>query len=151
MGVRPRTGWLLAALGLLAAFVAPACGASDTAEVVTVRASVLVEPAAADARWFRDVEVPKGTDGYELLEAATEGALDADWFPEFRAHFVKEILGVAPEGAQFWGVFLWNESTSAWEPLPFGADLLSVKEGHVMGWALVEFDPDDPQLPVSVP
>ena len=147
----PRTRWLLAALGLLAASVAPACGASDIAEAVTVRASVLVEPAAADARWFRDVEMPKGTDGYELLEAATEGALDATWYPEFRAHFVNEILGVAPEGSQFWGVFLWNESMGAWEPLPFGADLLSVKDGHVMGWALIEFDPDNPQLPVSVP
>lgn len=59
----PRTGWLLAPLGLLPAFVAPACGANDTAEVGTIRASVLVEPAVADARWFRDVEVPKGTDG----------------------------------------------------------------------------------------
>lgn len=74
--------------------------------------------------------------------------MDATWFPEFRAYFVNEILGVAPERAQFWSVSLWNESISAWEPLPLGADLLSVKDGHVMG---VEFDPDNPQLPVSVP
>ena len=79
------------------------------------------------------------------------GNLEADWFPEFRSHFVKAIGGTAPEGAEFWGVFLWNEHSAGWEPLPVGADLLSVKDGHVIGWALVEFDPDQPQLPVSLP
>ena len=151
MDLTHRTGWPLAALGLFAVLVAPGCGASDTAEAATVRASVLVEPAVDGARWYRDLEVPKGTDGYELLQAATDGEVDATWFPEFRAHFVTEILGVAPEGSQFWGVFVWSETNSGWEPLPVGADLYSVKNGHIMGWALVEFDPDDPQLPVSVP
>ena len=134
--------------GLLAA-----CG-SDSATAVSspaINASVLVEATADDPQWFRDVAVDKGTDGYELLLAATGGDIEAEWFAEFRSHFVKEILGVAPEGNAFWGIFVWNENTPGWEPLPVGADLFSVKEGHVMGWALVEFDPDSPQLPVALP
>jgi hypothetical protein len=139
---------LLVLGGLLAA-----CG-SDSATAVSsppITASVLIEADADDPQWFRDVEVDKGTDGYELLLAATGGDIDAEWFPEYRSHFVKGVLGVAPEGSAFWGIFVWNENTPGWEPLPVGADLFSVKEGHIMGWAVVEFDPDSPQLPVSLP
>ncbi len=138
----------LLAIVLLAA--AAACARVEL-DAPPITVSVLVEPSSGGARWFRDVEVPKGTDGYELLESVTDGELEAEWFPEFRSHFVSGILGVAPEGAQFWGVFVWNETNAGWEPLPVGADLYSVKDGHVMGWALIEFDPDMPQLPVSTP
>jgi hypothetical protein len=30
-------------------------------------------------------------------------------------------------------------------------DLLSVKDGYIMAWALVEFNPDAPQLPTNLP
>ncbi len=141
----------LAALLLFAGF-AIGCGSSapETAPAL-IEASVLIEADASAPDWRRDVEAPKGTDGYELLDLAVDGDLEADWFPEFRAHFVKEILGVAPEGSEFWGVFLWNEGNGAWEPLPVGADLFSVKDGHVMAWALVEYDAENPQLPSSAP
>ncbi len=150
-GSRLRAG--AAALLLLAALaVAAGCGSSppETAPAL-IEASVLIEADAAAPDWRRDVEAPKGVDGYELLDLAVDGDLDAEWFPEFRAHFVKEILGVAPEGSEFWGVFLWNEGNGAWEPLPVGADLFSVKDGHVMAWALVEYDAENPQLPSSAP
>ena len=143
------TARALLAVVVLAA--AAACATVEPGGPATITASVLVEPSAEGARWFRDVEIPKGTDGYELLEAVTDGDVEAEWYPEFRSHFVSGILGVAPEGAQFWGVFVWNETNDGWEPLPVGADLYSVKEGHVMGWALVEYDPDAPQLPSSAP
>lgn len=134
-----------------AALVIAGCGAPDAEPAALITATVLIEADASAPRWHRDVAVPKGTDGYELLEAAVEGDLEADWFPEFRAHFVEAIGGIAPEGAEFWGVFLWNESSAGWEPLPVGADLFSVKDGHIMAWALVEFDPGQPQLPVNSP
>ena len=156
IGSRLRTGAAalllpLAALLLFAGF-AVRCGSSapETAPA-PISASVLIEADASAPDWRRDVEASKGIDGYELLDLAVDGDLEADWFPEFRAHFVKEILGVAPEGSEFWGVFLWNEGNAAWEPLPVGADLFSVKDGHVMAWALVEYDPENPQLPSSAP
>ena len=141
----------LALLALLLAAVAVACDSDADSSTPPITASVLVEVSDADARWFRDVEVPKGTDGYEFLEAAVDGELVAEWYPEFRSHFVTGIDGVAADGTAFWGFFLWNESTSGWEPSTIGADLLSVKQDHVMGWTLVEFDPDNPQLPTSTP
>jgi hypothetical protein len=141
----------LAILALLFAVIAVACDSGVDHSAPPITASVLVEVSDGDARWFRDVEVPKGTDGYEFLEAAVEGDLVADWYPEFRAHFVSEIDGVAAEGSAFWGFFLWSESTSAWEPATIGADLLSVKQNHIMAWALVEYDPDTPQIPTSQP
>jgi hypothetical protein len=121
------------------------------ATIPAITASLLIEPNADDPRWVRDLAVDKGIDGYELLEAATDGNLVSEWYPEYRSHLVSEILGIAPEGAAFWGVFVWNEGTAGWEPLPVGADLYSVKDGHTMAWALVEFDPDSPQLPVNLP
>ena len=142
---------LLAALLVSTVAIAAACGSDSPTPAPPITASVLIEPAADDPQWVRDLSVPKGTDGYELLVAATDGEIESEWFPEFRAHFVQSILGIAPEGNAFWGVFVWNEGTEGWEPLPVGADLFSVKQDHVMGWALVEFDPDNPQLPVSTP
>ena len=152
IGSRLRAGAAAPLLLALALAVAVGCGSSaPEATPALIKASVLIEADASAPDWRRDVEAPKGVDGYELLEMAVDGDLEADWFPEFRAHFVKEILGVAPQGSEFWGVFLWNEGNGAWEPLPFGADLFSVKDGHVMAWALVEYDPENPQTPVSTP
>ena len=129
-----------------------ACATSAPANAVeTIAASVLVEPSADRAQWYRDVEVPEGTDGYELLVAATDGQVEAEYFPEFRSHLVGSVLDVSPQGEEFWGVFLWNEQAGVWEPLVYGADWFSVKDGHVMAWALVEYSPDTLQLPVSVP
>ena len=147
------------ALGLLlvtAAALAPvACGEDAPAapqELIT--ATVLIEAGPASTEWF-ELTVDKGVDGYELLNAATSGNIESEWYPAFRSHFVQSIQGVTPEGAEFWGVFLWSETANdgagAWEPLPIGADLFSVKDGHIMGWALVEYNPDVPQFPHSQP
>ena len=113
VGSRLRAGaaalLLLAAL-LLSAGVAVGCGSSAPAATpALIQASLLIEADESAPTWHRGIEAPKGVDGYELLETAVDGDLEADWFPEFRAHFVKEILGVAPEGSEFWGVFVWNE------------------------------------------
>ena len=155
MALTSVTRSALCLLLLIAAAVAVAACSDDTSTPGAIAASVLIEADAASPQWFRDVTVPKGIDGYELLEEVAEGDIVADWYPEFRAHFVKEVLGAAPEGSEFWGVFVWNENANdkagGWEPLPVGADLFSVKDGHIMSWALVEFDPNQPQLPVSLP
>jgi hypothetical protein len=138
---------LLAPLSALAV----ACGSDQDVTAPPITASVLVEPAEGGETWFRGVSVPRGTNGHELLEAAVDGELEAVWYAEFRSHFVGSVLGIEPTGSQFWGVFVWDQGISAWSPLPVGADLFSVKEGHIMGWALVEFDPDSPQVPASTP
>lgn len=142
---------LLVCLLLAFAAVAVACGNSATPTTTPIHASVLIEPSPGDVHWYRDVAVPPGTDGYQLLNAAVDGAVEADWYPQYFSHFVNTIQGVAPAGSAFWSVFLWNQSTKAWEPLPVGADLFSVKDGIVMGWAIVQSNADHPQLPTSTP
>ena len=143
-----------ALLGLLLTMVAAgvsACSADDPTAPAVITASLLIEADPEEATWFRDVEVPKGTGGYALLEIATGGELEADWFPAFRAHFVTSILGTGSESPQFWLTFVWDESSSAWQPMPVGADLFSVKEGHVLGWALVDTSAGDNQVPLGQP
>ena len=138
---------------LLAVSLLAGCGGGTEAPaaVETITVSVLVETDQQNPQWFRDVEIPAGTNGFELLDAATDGEVDAEWYAEFRSHFVSSILGVAPDGQEFWGAFLWNDQSEAWEPLPYGADWFSVKDGHIMGWALAAYDPENPPLPQSTP
>ena len=148
---RPSVAFAASLVASVAALLA-ACGGGPAATAVPViTASLLVESSPGNPYWARDIAVEQGSNGYELLEAATEGELVAEWYPEFRSHFVQEIRGVAPQGAAFWGVFVWNEDTLGWEPLSVGADLFTVEDGHIMAWALVEFVPDSPQLPVNRP
>ena len=142
---------LLSLLLTMAVAGLSACSSEEPATPAVITVSLLVEASPGDAAWFRDVEVPQGTDGYELLEMATGGELEADWFPAFRAHFVTSILGVASVSPEFWLTFVWDESSAAWQPLPVGADLFSVKEGHVLGWALVDTSAGDNQVPASQP
>ena len=104
-----------------------------------------------EARWFRDVGIPKGTDGYEFLELATDGEVDSDWYPAYRSHFVNAILGTPSESPYSWLTFVWNETSAAWEPLPVGADLFSVKEGHVLAWALLDTSAEGLQTPANRP
>ena len=141
---------LLVVLGLFSV-IAVACGSEQDLTAPPITANVLVEPREGDETWFTGVSVPKGTDGYELLEAAVNGELGSEWFAEYQSHFVTSVLGEAAEDSAFWGVFIWNDGASTWEPLPIGADQYSVKEGSTMGWALVEYGTDSLQVPTSTP
>ena len=111
------------------------CGDGDDAsQAGTIKVSMLIQVDENNARWFRDVEVPKGTDGYELTEKVTEGDLKSTYYASFRSHFVEGLLGTDNSGSKYWIASVWSESQSNWEPLPVGADLYSLKEGHVLAW-----------------
>ncbi|MDE2766347.1 MAG: hypothetical protein OXI25_07970 [Chloroflexota bacterium] len=145
-----RASAFLAPLLLLAVGLALAACSSGDEPAQSISASLLVEQ-RGEARWFRDVEIPKGTDGYEFLELATDGQVESEWYPQYRSHFVNAILGTPGESPYFWLTFVWNENLAAWEPLPIGADLFSVKEGHVLAWALLDTSAETPQTPVTLP
>ena len=111
------------------------CGDGDDAsQTETIRVSMLIQVDENDARWFRDVEVPKGTDGYELTEKVTEGDLKSTYYSSFRSHLVEGLLGTDNSDSKYWIIYGWSESQSKWEPLPVGADLYSLKDGHVLAW-----------------
>jgi len=119
--------------------------------VSTIHVSVLIQLSEVDMRWFRDVAIPKGTNAYEIAERVTEGDLEATYYAAFFSHFVEAMLGVANEGTNYWLTFLWNANQEQWEPLPVGADLFSLKEGHVLAWSYTDTSADLSQLPSVTP
>ena len=123
---------LVAMVGLVGCDQEATPAPSSTPETYTVQ--MLIEVAPDDVRWFPDVQMPRGYDAYELMELVTEGDLESTWYPAFRAHFVESIFGVKNEGSSHWLTFVWNVGSEEWEPLPVGADLFSVKDGHALAW-----------------
>ena len=117
----------------------------------TIQVSLLIHFSESDVRWFRDVEARNGANAYELTEQVTEGELESTYYASFFAHFVEEIMGVANEGSTYWAIFLWNASQSQWEPLPVGADLFSLKDGHVLAWAYTDSSAEPKQTPSVKP
>ena len=139
-----RARWLtavvlaLAAVGLLGLVACGDSADSTSTPVSTIQATLLVHVNEDDERWFRDVDVPKGTDAYELTELVMEGDLESTWYPAYRAHFVDSIVGVENSSPHFWLIYQWSESEATWEPLPVGADRFSVKEGDALAWAYAD-------------
>ena len=131
--------------------VASHVGASSETPVSTIQVSLLIEVSEDDVRWFRDVEVPKGTNAYEFTEIVTEGDLESTYYAAFFSHFVESLLGVASEGPNYWLTFLWSDSQAQWEPLPVGADLFSLKDGHVLAWSFTDTSVEPGQLPSVTP
>ena len=118
-------------------------------EAQTIRVSMLIQAADDDIRWFRDVEVPDGADGYELTEKVTEGNIEATYYASLRSHFVKSLLGIENQDPNYWIIWVWSETEEKWEPLPVGADLYSLKDGHVLAWAYTTDAFSDSKSPPS--
>ena len=141
---------------LLASGVIGGCGgvqvevgeATPTATPLpTIQVSLLIHVSEDDIRWFRDFEVLKGTNAYELTEQATEGELESTYYASFFSHWVESILGVPNESPNYWLIFQWNASAEQWEPLPVGADLFSLKDGHVLAWSYTDTSLDPQPVP----
>ncbi|MSQ22580.1 MAG: DUF4430 domain-containing protein [Dehalococcoidia bacterium] len=140
---------LLAVVGLLLALVA--CGTKEKAAVpTTIKISMLIQSSEQDARWFRNVEVAKGTDAYELTEKVTQGGLRSTYYALYRSHFVDSILGVENKNPKFWLTYVWSEPEKKWEPLPVGADLYSLKDGHILAWYYADTT-NEKALPTAAP
>ena len=126
---------LIPVLVLLLLALTTACTQSgDASQLEAINVTMLVQAGEGDARWFRDTSVPKGNNAWELTELVTEGDFKANYYPQYRAHFVDTIFGVENNNPSFWLIFIWNESEAKWESLPVGADLFSLKEGHTLAW-----------------
>lgn len=138
---------------LLATFAAGlvACASSNSPGPATIKASLLIEASPEDATWFRDLNVPDDTDAYQLLEIATSGDIEADWFPTHRSHFVTAVLGAPGVAPRFWLAFVWDDLSLAWLPLPMGADLYQIEDGRVLAWALLDTSGEFAKVPQSQP
>ncbi|MBI4338897.1 MAG: hypothetical protein HY680_02990 [Chloroflexi bacterium] len=143
---------LLMALALVVAGctqASPTPTPEAAAKVETIKVSLLVLAADDDPRWFRDVELPRGTDAWELTEAVAGGQVESQYYPLYRSHFVDSLFGVKGQNPRFWLVFLWSEASSKWEPLPVGADLFSLKDGHVLAWYYADTSKGESLPPIT--
>lgn len=110
-------------------------GTEDSkAAIGTVKASMLVQSEEATPEWFRGIEIPEGTDAYALTNIVTEGNIKSTFYPEYKSHFVEGIKGVENSPPYYWMIYMWNEATVKWEPLPVASDFFSVKDGHTFAW-----------------
>lgn len=145
----------LLSLFLLVLFLTPVLVGCRRAEVKptveTYTVSLLVQVSKEDIRWFRDVVVPKGTNAFELTQQVTKGDLKAKWFSQYRSHFVEAIFGVENKGKNFWLTWLWDEGEKKWTPLPVGADLFSLKNGHVLAWSYADTSREPTPPPAVTP
>ena len=122
-------------IALAAMSVLGACTADEpTVQTETIQVSMLIQQEGQDPQWFRDVEVARGMDAYELTDLVTEGDMQATYYAAYRSHFVEAIFGVEGQDPNYWLTWVWSESEDKWEPLPVGADLYSLKDGHVLAW-----------------
>ena len=124
-------------------------GAATT--VPTIQVSLLIHVSEDDVRWFRDFEVLKGANAYELTEQATEGELESTYYASFFSHWVESIMDVPNEAPNYWLIFQWNASSEQWEPLPVGADLFSLKDGHVLAWSYTDTSVEPQPVPAVNP
>ena len=159
MKVRWLSTLLLSAI-LLATALIGGCGGVEVevgeatltaTPLPTINVSMLIHVSEDDMRWFRDFEVLKGTNAYELTEQVTEGDLESTYYASFFSHWVESIMGVPNEAPYYWLIFQWNGSAEQWEPLPVGADLFSLKDGHVLAWSYTDTSLDPQPVPSVVP
>lgn len=135
---------------LLFLLVIYGCGGESNFHNGMIKVTMLIEMDEKDVRWFRDVEVPKGTNGYELTEKVTDGYLESTYYPSLRAHFVQGLFGKGNNDSKYWSVYVWSESENKWEPIPVGVDLYSLKDGHVLAWYHMSADGSD-KFPSATP
>ena len=102
-----------------------------------VNADVIIEIDSTNTHWFLDVELEEGSNAYELLDIATSGHIESQWFEEYSSHLVTSVLDASSNEKEYLIVFYWEDDT--WMPLSVGADLFEVEDEMVMAWALLEF------------
>ena len=126
----------LAVAALLLWLLAGCSGGAENrkAAIGTVKANMLLQGEEAKPEWFRGIEIPEGTDVYGLTQIVTEGNIKSTFYPEYKSHFVEGIKGIENRPPYYWMIYMWNEATEKWEPLPVASDFFSVKDGHTFGW-----------------
>ena len=120
-------------------------GNDDSIGMINV--SVLIHESTDDFQWFRNVETTEGSNAYELTKTVVQGDLESTYYASMFSHLVESIFGKRNEDPNYWIIFLWDDNQHKWAPLPLGADLFSLKDGHVIGWVYTEYGQEALGLP----
>jgi hypothetical protein len=116
-------------------------------ESTDIEVSVLIHENSESFIWFRDVKIEKGINAYDLTEIVVDGDLESTYYASMFSHLVQSIMGKANKDPNYWIIFLWDHTQRKWIPLPVGADLFSLKNGHVIGWVYTEYGKEIVGLP----
>jgi hypothetical protein len=93
---------------------------------------ILVNFENGTAIWYNETVQP-GWTLYIATLSATNGSLQATWYPQYGEHFVTGLLGVTSTDTQYW--FLWvYSSNDTWQVAQVGADDLPAVNGSTYAW-----------------
>jgi len=99
---------------------------------------LLVDFGNGSLKWFNDSAAQPGWNGYLTTLVLLKGDVQAGWYPQYGEHFVTGLDGVSQTSSNYWGV--WQFEGGKWSYLQTGADLLDVRNGTTMAWALCGLD-----------
>ena len=136
---------------LILSILLVSCNEAKTTPARTINASVLVELNQHEPRWFRDVKISTGTNGYQLLEIVTNQQIKSKWYPQYNAHFVTSVFGIENENSVYWAIYVWDEQFSTWRLSTSSADALVVEDGQIIAWARIDPQSEKYKHPSSTP
>lgn len=90
--------------------------------------------------YFNQTIIPIGFNMYNATLFATDGRVDATYFPEFDAHFVNSIMGLGGDEGFGWSAWAFDERVGEWRGLDVGADLFILKDGQSIAWFYQSFN-----------
>jgi archaellum component FlaC len=125
----------LASMNVTVTFEKPA-----TVKPITYRANILIDLGNGTRIWFNSTNAQPGWNLYVLTLVITGGRVQATWYPQYNAHFVTGIYGVANSGNSAWFIWTWN-STSHWQIAQYGADELPILNGSIYAWTYCSYNP----------
>lgn len=122
----------------------------STPTASTLAATMLIQANSDDIQWFRNIEMPIGSTGWELTRAVAKDKLEATYYGAFDSHFVNSLFGMENKEPYFWLFFQWNGTSKAWEPMMVGADNLLLLDEMILAWYYA--DSSDPaSVPIAKP
>ena len=107
--------------------------------------NLLVNFGNGSRRWYNDSAAQPGWNGYVTTLVLLKGNVQAVWYPSGSfgpgspgEHYVSGLDGVSQTSSMYWGV--WQFEDGKWSYLQTGADLLGVRNGTTLAWALCSVD-----------
>jgi hypothetical protein len=112
---------------------------SRPAQTSLIRASVFIDFGNGTTRWFNSTQMHPGWNLYQATLVIMKGNVDAQWYPQYGAHFVTGIGNVRNTQNAFW--FLWTyEQSASWQTAQVGADQLLMHDRSVYAWTFCKVD-----------
>lgn len=84
--------------------------------------------------WSNDTSIQAGWNGYLFTVIATNGEVNATWYPQYGEHLVTGIDGASQTSTQFW--WFWNYNGTAWQLAQTGSDETPILNGTSVAWTL---------------